>query len=487
MMALAGGCASVAIVDPLESTGRITTTAAHALFSDKYELVDLIEALDPERRRAQGRCAAEVAAASTSGAAAGATKPADDEFGAALRSFYCYRDLETRRNRLQDELLWRSENRCTIYKNYLKRVESTQGVYTGVLATILGGVGAITKDIARAQLHSGLAAMSSGVGAELKQGFFSDVAVSVLVPGIDERRRQLLGAIMRKRSPSAVAGIGGITVSVDAYTMEAALRDVAEYHGACSILAGLDYAKDSIREVRNPGIATMNQTLASLRVTAKLLDPKASVAEIEAERIEFGGAGLGSGVLRAAISADGGLGTERWARMLGSLSGTLNRLETRVTEQSEAPKVAAGKENVRALLAREVKDSGGNQKGCGTAWLRDRVNEEFKSVLSAIADNDKKVLLAHQQTRLAAGEESEHIHKQAELQQALGEATAGLVGVERYYLLRGAAARNTEQALAIQPESLTDAVIHVQAASLKAAGQIELATGKNAAAAKACP
>nr|VFK22616.1 MAG: hypothetical protein BECKLFY1418C_GA0070996_11232 [Candidatus Kentron sp. LFY] len=47
--------------------------------------------------------------------------------------------------------------------------------------------------------------------------------------------------------------------------MEAAIGDAIRYHGACSIIAGLEQAEDAIQELDNPGLSTMNRFLCQQR------------------------------------------------------------------------------------------------------------------------------------------------------------------------------------------------------------------------------
>lgn len=480
------GCSSVAIVDPLKNDGRITTTAAHALFSDEYTPLDLIASLDPEKKRSRGGC---TPAAPSNADDAGAK----DDFGAAMRAFYCYPDAELRRNRLQDELLWRSENRCNLYKNYLKRVESTQSTYTGILSTILGGVGAITKDLGRAQLHSALASITSGVGAELRQGFFSDVAVSVLVPGIDEKRRQLLLAIQKKRDSSALNETNG-GPSINNYTMESALRDVAEYHGACSILVGLDFAKDAIREIKNPGMQSMAHAFAAQRFIAKVADPKSTMQDIETARVQlanFSATTTGLiGISRTYSQlGDAGSATGYWSQSLGASTAAIAVLETRIAQLGADSGLAAATKPELEKLGKTagVKDAAGAAQGCGTGWLRGRVNEEFSSALSGVADKDKNILAARQKVQLAAGDGAARIREQAVLEQAQEDAAGDVTKVKRYAQLIADAAKKIGDKLAAEAKTITNPIVYGVAKDIQGMGQIQLSDGKAAGTAKACP
>lgn len=472
------GCSSVSILDPLRQDGRITTTAAHALFSDNYEQVNLMVSLDPENKRAQGAACELSAKVDKAGSTA-----AQDEFGAALRAFYCYSDPEQRRNRLQDELFWRSENRCVIYKNYLKRTDTMQGTYTGIVSTVLSGVGAITGDLGRAQIHSALAAISSGIGAELKQGFFSDVAVGVLVPGIDEKRRQILERILARRGGASALAQGGAPIT--SYTMEAALRDVAEYHGACSILVGLDYAKESIREVRNPGMASIANAFATQRYLGVLANPKSSDAEIEAARAQLTAAGIPGHLpprnsLVAIGFGDTGSATASWTNALALSTNALNRLEERVRELA-ADKVIAANANLKGKLdalleGKKVSDQAGAQKGCGIAWLRKRVTDELSGSLTDYSDADKGILAARQNLSLAA-DEAGRITARTAVDDALATARIQANKANRYALLLQDGARRAAAKLEVEAAKLAEAELYAVADESRKLGNLALKTG----------
>ncbi len=419
--ALLGGCAgSIGLVDPLESTGRVTTTAAHQLFPDRFDLIDLVTTLDPESKRQKykpGRTST-----TTPGATPAAQVDAESwEFSAALHAFYDYQNLEMRRNSLQDELMMRSETRCNIYKNYLKRVETTQSTYTGILTTMLGGVGALTKDIGRAQLHSGLAAISSGIGAELKQGFFSDVAVAVLIPGIDEKRLQIRNRIQKAR---------GTAPSIQNYTIEAALRDIAEYHGACSIVVGLDAAKDAIREVRNPGILSMNDTLRKLRVTTKLLDRNADPAQIEAEMAAFGFSG---GVVSTVARPDSGMPMDLWTQKFSALNSLIASVEQQVLERTAQTEVKEGATGeLKKIIAKQYTPPGHSKAGCGIQGVRERIRDQMSNVLAEFGDFEKDVAKAQANYRFAANDVA-RANTRAKLDGEWAKALTGNRKLQLYY------------------------------------------------------
>ena len=49
------------------------------------------------------------------------------------------------------------------------------------------------------------------------------------------------------------------------YTVQAAVADVLTYHGACSIIAGMEQAGDAIQEIENPGPRMVRKVIAQQR------------------------------------------------------------------------------------------------------------------------------------------------------------------------------------------------------------------------------
>lgn len=147
------------------------------------------------------------------------------------------------RSQIQDRLIAASNQRCNLYMTYLKRMSSyTNGIF-GTLTTVLGGAGAIVTGESSARLLSGLAGISSGTRAELNQAIFESVATSVIIPGIQNSRKDRLNKILTRREDA-----------LDKYTIEGAIADVILYHGECSMDAGISYAQKSIQSFDDIGI-----------------------------------------------------------------------------------------------------------------------------------------------------------------------------------------------------------------------------------------
>nr|VFK22612.1 MAG: hypothetical protein BECKLFY1418C_GA0070996_11231 [Candidatus Kentron sp. LFY] len=116
-----------------------------------------------------------------------------------------------KRNEIQDRLMAASEQRCNVYKIYLKRIHAKANFYTGSLATILGGAGAIVTGVDGARILSGLAGITSGVRAEFNQAVFVNLAIPVITKGIESRRNDIRKEIKKGewKEPDKLYGGGG--------------------------------------------------------------------------------------------------------------------------------------------------------------------------------------------------------------------------------------------------------------------------------------
>lgn len=268
---------------------RVTAAGVNQAFPEEFETVDLIEELDPDRRRAIddqpdheiGLFDAEVAERRDllqlrgadpaegwwiefGGLGVGTYRELDPlvirELSGAFRAFYEYpQSPELRRNRLQDRLIAASEQRCGLYRTYLRRFEAENEFWLGSLATLLGGLGSIFTDASVARALSGAAGVTSGVRAEARQAYLSNLASEVILTGIDQVRGDMLQDIYSVRD--TLPGI-------DTYTVEAAIADSIRYHSACSAYVGMAAASSAIEEYANPGIATV----VRMQVVSRLLE-----------------------------------------------------------------------------------------------------------------------------------------------------------------------------------------------------------------------
>jgi len=238
------GCSSM--IDPetnMFGGGRVTTASANQMFDKDFESFSdeqLLRLLDPESPPKSPAKFSDLTPSEKleylrrAFFSANQKANKDEANGGYGRGF---------RSQIQDRLIAASNQRCNIYMTYLKRISTFNNAIFGTLSTVFGGAGAIVTGQAAARALSGLAGISSGTRAELNQAIFESVATSVIVPGFQQKRADLLKEMSGKRK-----------LDVAEYTVEGAVADAINYHGACSLDAGIAYAQKSIVAYEDIGI-----------------------------------------------------------------------------------------------------------------------------------------------------------------------------------------------------------------------------------------
>lgn len=312
LCALLGACSTIGPEQSIRPLDRVTIYGVNPQFeNDKFEIVDLIVALDPamHRKTTYPKASHRYTHRNLSNQALSDTEDshtdAQDrtELELAFNAFYDTRydaiaAVDTRIARLQDRLLASSDQRCEVYKIYLRRFEAYYDTGFGLATTIIGGAAAIAGGLKDARILGGLAGMASGARAEVRQGMFGNLASYIIVPGIEKRRKTLFAEIRERRAQSD-------------YTVQAAVRDSARYHGACTLETGMEEAKDAIQTVDNPGLVMVGRTLNSVLQTqhmARVINKGAAATADDFKVPSFSGiaaasAGLTSGsAIAAALS-----------------------------------------------------------------------------------------------------------------------------------------------------------------------------------------
>ena len=152
-----------------------------------------------------------------------------EAFDKALRGFTSTKPVD--RNRIQDRLILASNELCENYKVLLKKKQARFNFWAGTAATVFGATGGVVTATDGARALAAASGIASGVRAEYNEQYYSDLAAHVITKGIDARRSEILIVINTARSQSN-----------DVYTVELAIADAITYHGACSLIGGLEQA-----------------------------------------------------------------------------------------------------------------------------------------------------------------------------------------------------------------------------------------------------
>jgi hypothetical protein len=133
------------------------------------------------------------------------------------------------RNRIQDRLIAASNDKCESYKTVLKEKQSTANFYYGLTSILSGAAGAIADGVQAARNLAAISGVSTSLRAEHNQDYYAEMAAHVIAKGITQKRKVIADAIYCARQQAEKD-----------YTIERAIGDSLIYHGACSLIGGLE-------------------------------------------------------------------------------------------------------------------------------------------------------------------------------------------------------------------------------------------------------
>lgn len=140
-------------------------------------------------------------------------------------------------------------------------------------ATAAGDVAAVARHTKEEQdqvaiaTRQGKIAMAASKKAKALQacpaaGGATDCGIIENLIGVRDQALDMRAEGYRLTANNTVAAEAPVTpVPVSGYTVERAIADIIRYHGACSVIAGLEEASDSITKVQSPGIDVFKDSL----------------------------------------------------------------------------------------------------------------------------------------------------------------------------------------------------------------------------------
>ena len=141
------------------------------------------------------------------------------------------------RNRLQDYLRRVSDDICLAHKGDIMGYASATNFALSAVTSTLGGVGAIVTGVTATRALSGSAAISNAIREDVDQNIFYNNIAPAILRQIDLQRQKVMQEIEPKR-----------TKDIADYSVDEAIRDIAEYHNQCSFgLAVASLANDNKR------------------------------------------------------------------------------------------------------------------------------------------------------------------------------------------------------------------------------------------------
>nr|WP_315227601.1 hypothetical protein [uncultured Albidiferax sp.] len=154
------------------------------------------------------------------------------------------KDLKYERNRIQDRLIMVSNDLCEEYKTVLKRKQSNANFFYGLTSVLAGAAGSVAAGARAAGNWAAVSGAASGVRAEHNQDFYADMAAHVIAKGIVLKRRVIADAMQCARQ-----------YDEKDYSVERAIADAVVYHGACSLIGGLE-SMDHVMSTLNVNVGT---------------------------------------------------------------------------------------------------------------------------------------------------------------------------------------------------------------------------------------
>jgi hypothetical protein len=249
-------------------TGIDKHSSYPAVRRDSFEKVNLLELVDPENRAAtvfkDNWKFTEYESEDTYERKA---IKMGSKYDLVLADFRQRKDISDeekrrRRNSIQERMLSVSISRCNVFKTYLRRDQADKNFLLGTATTVAGVLGAVLPGASAARYLAGTAGLFSGVRSEYNQAYFGNLAAHVIAKGIETRQEIVYHRIQTE----------GQSKSIDAYPLEAAIKDAIYFDGLCSVVEGLDQASASVDATTEPGMEAATRTLLRARLMKEAAD-----------------------------------------------------------------------------------------------------------------------------------------------------------------------------------------------------------------------
>jgi hypothetical protein len=138
---------------------------------------------------------------------------------------------KSQRDALVGMMVLASDRNCDLYLDNLRKTQATyQSSFLMAGMVLSGAAGFTPTDVRTARVLSGLSSMSTGAADTLNRSVFAQQNASVIIGGIEKSRSAVRAELMRRTD-----------ADYSKWRMSQAIADAYQYHGQCSISAGLAY------------------------------------------------------------------------------------------------------------------------------------------------------------------------------------------------------------------------------------------------------
>lgn len=277
---------------------------------------------------------------------------------------------ETQRNEIMDAMIAASNRKCSRYVAFLKNADGAANAGLSLGSIITGGLGAIVGGPATAKALSGTAAILAGSRAAINEVYLNNLTIHVLAAAFEKARERKRDEITNLQA-----------CPVNHYTLMRGMEDAFNYHGSCSLVAGLKETALSVERSDNPGVPIMRKTLTEYGMLVR-----------QAAEIEAGGSPTPIAAPSAPITLDA----------LVSINGDLKEARQASIDQDKAKQNAALQlENARKALAEATSETRASavasvatlqnsydlevEKLKTAGWKRDILDRDLKAAVQTLA------------------------------------------------------------------------------------------------------
>lgn len=285
-------------------------------------------------------------------------------------------DKKRRRDAIQERIMSVSTSRCNVFKTFLRRDQSDTNFLLGGLTTVSAVLGAVLQGVNASRNLAGTAGIFSGLRSEYNQSYYSNLAAHVIVKGIEVRQESVYKRIQTE----------GQSKGIDAYPLEAAIKDAIYFDGLCSVVAGLDQAAASVDATREPGIEAAMRTVLRARLLQEAVNtPRDKLTPDEIDKFAASGSRLGMSLVGSARSepAPPGVDIDLYAAADLSIGRLTAAMETAAKDLDRS---ALGKK--KTLLAKLIEDKSINADGEKALTALSPVDGELTKLYKTLLDKE---------------------------------------------------------------------------------------------------
>ncbi|OLQ72284.1 hypothetical protein BIT28_25055 [Photobacterium proteolyticum] len=149
------------------------------------------------------------------------------------------------RNDLQERIISASNQRCAAYIRTITSSKSQSQTAWTSLSLLLSGAASVITHSPTSQAFAAGSTVSTGILSSYNEAYFNNLTLNVVSAGISKKRESILAHISSNKS-----------LSLNEYSVNAAISDAINYHAACNIISGMETAAKVTQDAKVDEIST---------------------------------------------------------------------------------------------------------------------------------------------------------------------------------------------------------------------------------------